>query len=155
MHALNLPSFDVRLRRDGEKLRVFDVLRKKYVSCTPEEWVRQHFIHYLISEKGTPAGLIVLEKKIMLNTMTRRPDILVYDKKGKPVMIVECKAPGVEVSQDTLDQIARYNAVIRAPYLVVTNGMKHYCCKMDHERNSYSFLENIPDYDMMRLDAEF
>jgi len=153
MHELNLPSFDARLKRDGEKIRIFDTVRKKYVACTPEEWVRQHFIHYLISEKKTPTGLIVLEKQIVYNTMTRRPDILVYDRQSKPVLIVECKAPDVSISQDTFDQIARYNSVIKAPYLVVTNGMKHYCCKMDHGSNSYSFLDDIPDYEKMKLET--
>jgi len=153
MHELNLPSFDARLKRDGEKIRIFDTIRKKYVACTPEEWVRQHFIHYLISEKKTPTGLIVLEKQIVYNTMTRRPDILVYDRQSKPVLIVECKAPDVSISQDTFDQIARYNSVIKAPYLVVTNGMKHYCCKMDHGSNSYSFLDDIPDYEKMKLET--
>lgn len=153
MQELNLPSFDVRLKRDGEKVRIFDTIRKRYIACTPEEWVRQHFIHYLISQKNTPGGLIVLEKQIVFNTMTRRPDILVYDQIGKPVLIVECKAHDVEISQDTFDQIARYNSVIKSPYLVVTNGMKHYCCKMDHDRNSYRFLEDIPDYEDMRLET--
>ena len=151
MQELNLPSFQVRLKRDDDKVSIFDVIRKKYVACTPEEWVRQHFINFLLSEKNVPAGLMVLEKKIIFNTMTRRPDILLYNNKGMPLLIVECKAPEVEISQDAFDQIARYNSVIRAPYLVVTNGMKHYCCKMDHESNSYRFLEDIPEYEEMRL----
>ena len=149
MQELNLPSYDHRLKKDGEQQRIFDPIRKKYVALTPEEWVRQHFVNFLITNKNVPAGLVVLEKKIILNTMTRRPDILVYDKKGVPVMIVECKAPEVKTSQDTFDQIARYNSVIRAPYLVVTNGLQHYCCQMDHENNSYRFLEDVPDYEEM------
>ena len=154
MHELNLPSYDVRLKRDGEKIRIFDTVRKKYVACTPEEWVRQHFMHYLISQKDTPTGLIVFEKKIKFNNMTRRPDILVYDNKSKPVLIVECKAPDVTISQETFDQIARYNSVIRAPYLVVTNGLKHYCCKMDHDSNNYRFLEDIPGYGEMIMNSD-
>jgi len=153
MQELNLPSFDARFKRDGNKVKVFDIIRKKYIVCTPEEWVRQTFIHYLINEKDTPAGLILLERQISFNTMTRRPDILVYNNKGLPLLIVECKAPEVGISQDTFDQIARYNSVIKAPYLVVTNGMKHYCCKMDHNNNSYSFLEDIPDYEEMRRET--
>ncbi|MEE4257543.1 MAG: type I restriction enzyme HsdR N-terminal domain-containing protein [Bacteroidales bacterium] len=154
MHELNLPSFDARLKRDGEKIRIFDTIRKKYVACTPEEWVRQHFMHYLISVKNTPTGLIVLEKQIVYNTMTRRPDILVYDRQNKPVLIVECKAPDVPISQDTFDQIARYNSVIKAPFLVVTNGLKHYCCKMDHDSISYRFLEDIPGYGEMLMNSD-
>jgi len=100
-----------------------------------------------------PASLMILEKKITMNTMSRRPDIVLHDKNGKPVMIVECKAPEVKISQDTFDQIARYNSVIKALYLVVTNGLKHYCCKMDHSNNSYQFLEDIPDYLDMSLES--
>ena len=146
MQELNLPSYDCRLRKDGENVRIFDLIRKKYVALTPEEWVRQHFINFLINEKNVPAGLMILEKKIIMNTMSRRPDILVHDRQGEPVMIVECKAPDVNISQDTFDQIARYNSVINAPYLVVTNGLQHYCCHMKYADNSYQFLEDIPDY---------
>jgi hypothetical protein len=151
MQELNLPTYEYRLQREGGQVRIFDPIRKKYVALTPEEWVRQHFINYLLTEKSAPAGLMILEKKIIMNTMTRRPDILVYDKKGEPVLIVECKSPEVAISQDTFDQIARYNSVIRASYLVVTNGLQHYCCKMAHEDNSYQFLEDVPNYaDMTR-----
>ena len=147
MQELNLPPYDYRLKKEGEQIRIFDPIRKKYVALTPEEWVRQHFINFLLSEKNVPAGLVIFEKKITMNTMSRRPDILVHNKKGKPVMIVECKAPEVKISQDTFDQIARYNSVIKAPYLVVTNGLQHYCCRMDHLNDSYQFLEDIPDYE--------
>lgn len=100
----------------------------------------------MVNEKQVPAGLIVLEKKLILNTMTRRPDILIHDRQGKPLMIIECKAPEVKISQDTFDQVARYNSVIRVPYLVVTNGLQHYCCLMDYNRQTYKYLEDIPDY---------
>jgi hypothetical protein len=153
MQELNLPSYHPRLKQEDTQVRIFDVIRKKYVACTPEEWVRQHFINFLISEKKVPAGLMVLEKKIIFNTMVRRPDILLYNNKGLPLLIVECKAPEVEINQSAFDQIARYNSVIKAPYLVVTNGMKHYCCKMDHDNNSYRFLEDIPDYEEMRRET--
>ena len=146
METLNLPTYSFSVKSEAGRTYIFDSIRKKYVVLTPEEWVRQHLVNFLITEKKVPAGLIVLEKKIIMNTMKRRPDILLYDNKGKPVMIVECKAPEVTISQDTFDQIARYNSVIRAPYLVVTNGLKHYCCLMDHQHNSYQFLEEIPDY---------
>jgi len=119
------------------------------VALTPEEWVRQHFIIFLVQEKQVPASLMILEKNIIMNTMNRRPDILVHNKQGEPVMIVECKAPEIEISQDTFDQIARYNSVIAAPYLTVTNGMRHYCCLMNERENTYRFLEDIPSYDEM------
>ncbi len=146
MQELNLPSYKFRLKKDDGQIRIFDEVRKKYVVLTPEEWVRQHFLTFLIDQKRVPAGLIILEKKIIMNTMTRRPDILVHDKQGVPVMIVECKAPEVKISQDTFDQVARYNSVLKVPYLVVTNGLQHFCCKMDYDNDSYNFLKDIPDY---------
>jgi len=149
MQELNLPSFEFRLQKDDGQVRIFDVIRKKFVVLNPEEWVRQHFIHYLIEYKRVPAGLIILEKTITLNTMSRRPDILIHDRQGKAVMVVECKAPEVKVSQAAFDQVARYNAVLRVPYLVVTNGLEHYCCRMEFARNTYTFLQEIPDYSSM------
>lgn len=149
MQELNLPSFEFRLQKADGQVRIFDVIRKKFVVLSPEEWVRQHFIHYLIEHKRVPAGLIVLEKTITLNTMSRRPDILIHDRKGKAVMVIECKAPEVKVSQAAFDQVARYNAVLRVPYLVVTNGLEHYCCRMEFALNTYTFLQEIPDYSSM------
>ncbi len=146
MHELNLPSYDFRVRTEGGKPRIFDEVRKKFVALTPEEWVRQHFIMFLIHHRSTPAGLIIMEKILTMNTMTRRPDILVHDRRGRPLMIIECKAPGVKVTQETFDQVARYNAVLHVPYLVVTNGMVHYCCRMDYRDNTFHFLQDIPDY---------
>jgi type I site-specific restriction endonuclease len=146
MQALNLPPYEFRTKKENGNLRIFDEVRKKYVALTPEEWVRQHFIMYLIKEKQVPASLIILEKKIIMNSMSRRPDILIHDRQGKAIMIVECKAPEVKISQDTFDQVARYNSVIRVPYLVVTNGLQHYCCRMDYDNSSYDFLEDIPAY---------
>jgi hypothetical protein len=146
MQDLNLPPYDFRISKKDGQFRIFDEIRKKYVALTPEEWVRQHFIMYMVNEKQVPAGLIVLEKKLILNTMTRRPDILIHDRQGNPLMIIECKAPEVKISQDTFDQVARYNSVIRVPYLVVTNGLQHYCCLMDYNRQTYKYLEDIPDY---------
>ena len=149
MQELNLPSYQFRLRKENEQFQIFDEIRKKYVALTPEEWVRQHFIMFLVQEKQVPASLMILEKQIIMNTMSRRPDILVHNKQGEPVMIIECKAPEIEISQDAFDQIARYNSVIAAPYLTVTNGMRHYCCLMNERENTYRFLEDIPSYDEM------
>jgi hypothetical protein len=150
MQALNLPPYEFRTKKENRNLRIFDEVRKKYVALTPEEWVRQHFIMYLIKEKQVPASLIILEKKIIMNSMSRRPDILIHDRQGKAIMIVECKAPEVKISQDTFDQVARYNSVLRVPYLVVTNGLQHYCCRMDYDNSSYDFLEDIPAYAEMK-----
>jgi hypothetical protein len=149
MQELNLPSYDFRIRREGEQLQIFDEIRKKYVVLSPEEWVRQHFVRFLVEEKNVPAGLLVLEKQIIMNRMIRRPDVVVHDRAGRAVMVVECKAPEVKVTQQAFDQIARYNSVVRCPYLVVTNGLQNFCCQMDHENNTYSFLEDIPDYENM------
>ncbi len=149
MQELSLPSYEFRLKKDEGQLRIFDEIRKKYVALTPEEWVRQHFIMFLVNQKSVPAGLIILEKQIKMNKMARRPDILVHDKQGVPIMIVECKAPEIEISQDTFDQIARYNSVLKVPFLVVTNGMSHYCCEMYYNKNTYRFLQDIPEYHEM------
>jgi type I site-specific restriction endonuclease len=151
MQELNLPSYEFRLKKDKGQLRIFDEIRKKYVVLTPEEWVRQHFIKFLVDQKNVPAGLIILEKQLIMNTMSRRPDILIHDQQGAPIMIVECKAPEVEISQDTFDQLARYNSVLKVPFLVVTNGMRHYCCEMNYRENIYHFLEDIPNYAEMTV----
>lgn len=149
MQDLNLPPYEIRLKKDNGKVFIFDEVRRKYVALTPEEWVRQHFIMYLINEKNVPAGLIILEKKIVMNSMSRRPDILIHDRLANPLMIVECKAPEVKISQDTFDQVARYNSVLKVPFLAVTNGLQHYCCQMDYENDTYRFLEDIPDYSFL------
>ncbi|MCK5766487.1 MAG: type I restriction enzyme HsdR N-terminal domain-containing protein [Bacteroidales bacterium] len=149
MQELNLPSYEFRLKKDDGQVRIFDEVRKKYVALTPEEWVRQHFIMYLINQKQVPAGLIILEKKLIMNKMSRRPDILIHNRQGEAVMIVECKAPEVNISQDTFDQVARYNSVLSVQYLVVTNGLQHFCCQMDYKGNTYRFLEDIPEYNEM------
>ncbi|MCK5079444.1 MAG: type I restriction enzyme HsdR N-terminal domain-containing protein [Bacteroidales bacterium] len=149
MQELNLPSYEFRLKKDDGQVRIFDEVRKKYVALTPEEWVRQHFIMYLINQKQVPAGLIILEKQLIMNKMSRRPDILIHNRQGEAVMIVECKAPEVNITQDTFDQVARYNSVLSVQYLVVTNGLQHFCCQMDYKGNTYRFLEDIPEYNEM------
>lgn len=151
MQDLNLPDYEFRFQREDDHVRIYDELRKKYVALTPEEWVRQNFIRFLVSEKAVPAGLIQQEKQLVINTMSRRPDIVVHDKHGKAVMIIECKAPEVKISQDTFDQVARYNSALKVPYLIVTNGLQHYCCKIDIVSNTYSFLKDIPVYEDLRL----
>jgi len=143
---LNLPIAVLKTKLVEGTTQVFDEVRKKYFKLTPEEWVRQNFIHYLNTEKKYPYGLMGVEKMVKYNNLQTRADIVLYNKEGKPNMIVECKAPYVKITQDSFNQIARYNLKLNALYLVVTNGMKHYCCKMDYEKNTNCFLEEIPEY---------
>ncbi|WP_298653285.1 type I restriction enzyme HsdR N-terminal domain-containing protein [uncultured Proteiniphilum sp.] len=146
MCDLNLPSFDTKIRKKGDGVEIFDPLRRKYVRLTPEEWVRQHFVHYLISEKSFPASLIANETGIKLNSLARRCDTVVYNRQLEPVMIVEYKSPDVIITQQVFDQVTRYNSVLKVPYIVVSNGMKHHCCRIDYERQSYRYLIEIPAY---------
>lgn len=143
---LNLPSFDIRLQRDDEGVKIFDRLRKKFIILTPEEWVRQHFVNYLINHKGFPKSLMANEIGITLNGTRRRCDTVVFDKHGSPMVIVEYKASSIVISQSTFDQIVRYNMVLHARYLIVSNGMNHYCCRIDYDNMSYDFLKEVPDY---------
>lgn len=143
---LNLPSFDIRLQRDDEGVKIFDRLRKKFIILTPEEWVRQHFVNYLINHKGFPESLMANEIGITLNGTRRRCDTVVFDKHGSPMVIVEYKASSIVISQSTFDQIVRYNMVLHTRYLIVSNGMNHYCCRIDYDNMSYDFLKEVPDY---------
>lgn len=146
MKTLNLPSYDFRFRITGEKQYIFDEVRKKYVMNTPEEWVRQNFIRYLVLEKGYPQTLISIEHEISLNTLSKRCDAVVFSKKGQPLMILEFKAPDVSVRQDVFDQIVRYNLVLKVSFLLITNGMKHFCCKINFQKKDYIYLREIPGY---------
>ncbi len=144
MPQLNLPNADLKIKLVEGTTQVFDAVRKKYLILTPEEWVRQHFIYFLNVEKKYPLGLMGVEKLVKYNNMLTRADIILYTTQGRPNMIVECKAPKVKITQDTFNQIAKYNSQLKVQYLVVTNGMKHFCCQMDYENNLISFLEDIP-----------
>ncbi|MBL7891174.1 MAG: type I restriction enzyme HsdR N-terminal domain-containing protein [Bacteroidia bacterium] len=146
MHKLNLPICQFRFQNKDGNVELFDVVRKKFVVLTPEEWVRQHFIHYLINQKGFPPSLMQLEKPLNYNQLEKRSDIVIYDKAANPVVLVECKSPQVSITQDTFDQIARYNFSLKVKYLIVTNGINHFCCKMDYKTTSYSFIQQIPLY---------
>lgn len=146
MLSLNLPLYDAKITESNGKKQIFDDLRRCFVALTPEEWVRQHFVHMLLSLKGYPKTLMANEVAISLNGMSRRCDTVVYDKQLKPRVIIEYKAPSVKIDAKVFAQIARYNLVLRVDYLVVSNGLQHFCCKMDYENNSYSFLDNIPAY---------
>ncbi|MFV0530591.1 MAG: type I restriction enzyme HsdR N-terminal domain-containing protein [Flavobacteriales bacterium] len=146
MEFLNLPKYEFRTKNKDNQLYIFDSIRKKYYVLTPEEWVRQHFVRFLIHEKQFPKGRINVEVPVNINGMIKRTDILIYDQCGQPELIVECKRPSVTITQDTFDQIARYNMVLKAKILIVTNGLHHYCCKMNHEKMEYHFLKEIPLY---------
>ena len=143
---LNLPKANLRITEDGDKELIFDNLRKKYIALTPEEWVRQNFVSFLVNHKGFLAGLMNNEVSLVQNGIKRRCDTLVSDRFGKPLMIVEYKAPNVEITQKVFDQIVRYNYVFQAKYLVVSNGLTHYCCIINYDQGNYSFLKEIPMY---------
>jgi hypothetical protein len=146
MIKLNLPTYNFKLKSKENKTLIFDKLRKKYMVLTPEEWVRQHYVSFLIEEKNYPTSLIALEKQLTINNRKKRTDILVFNTNGNPEIIVECKAPSIKITQDTFDQIARYNLKLKANFLIVTNGLEHFYCKMDFENETYIFLKEIPDY---------
>ena len=144
MQQLNFPSFQFRFKNSENKLLVFDDIRKKFVLLTPEEWVRQHAVHYLFKIKGYSKSYINVEKVIKINGLNKRYDIVVYKPDGSIFLLVECKEPNVTIDQRTFDQIARYNLTLKADFLMVTNGINHYYCKMDYEAKKYHFLNDIP-----------
>ena len=152
MQKLNLPSYNFKIRKKNNNYEIFDSIRKQYVSLSPEEWVRQNFIRFLVEEKQYPEMLIAVEKSIKLNRMTRRPDIVIYDKTIKARLIVECKAPSVKITQNTVDQIVRYNMTLKVGYLVVTNGLIHYCIQINYKENKYNFINEIPDFSELLID---
>lgn len=155
MQKLNLPVYSFKLKNESGKEMIFDSIRKKYVVLTPEEWVRQHFIQYLIHEKKYPEALMAVEKKIVLNGQPRRFDLLVYQRNGQPLLIAEFKAPQVKITQDAFDQVVRYNMVLRVQHVVVSNGMQHYACEMNNIENSYAYLKEIPEFcDRCRRDGQ-
>ncbi len=146
MPALNLPLYTPKMKeKDGKKL-IFDPLRQKYVVLTPEEWVRQRFINYLITVKGYPKELMGNEIALTLNGTSRRCDTVVYDKYLAPLMVIEYKAAQVNITQAVFDQIVRYNMVMQVNYLIVSNGRSHYCCEIDYSNKRYNFLEDVPSY---------
>lgn len=146
MQKLNFPTYSFRFKNSENKVSIFDSIRKKFVILQPEEWVRQHCVLYLIKEKGYPKTLINVEKELIVNTLKKRYDIVIYNPDGSIYLIVECKSPKIKINQDVFDQIARYNLVLNAKYLMVTNGLNHYYCQMDFENEKYQFLKNIPEY---------
>lgn len=146
MQELNFPKFEYRFKSTENKVSIFDVIRKKFIILQPEEWVRQHCIHYFINVKKFPLSLINVEKELIINGLKKRYDIVIYNSDGSIHLIVECKSYKVEINQNTFDQIARYNLALDANYLMVTNGINHYYCQMNMQEERYAFLRDIPEY---------
>ena len=146
MLPLNLPSYPAKIQVRNGKNVIFDSLRQKYVALTPEEWVRQHFTHFLTDLKGYPKGLLANEVQLDLNGTKKRCDTVLFNKELNARMIVEYKAPSIEITQAVFDQITRYNMVLKVEYLIVSNGLRHYCCRIDYTTMKYTFLPDIPDY---------
>lgn len=149
MWQLNLPAYNFRIIKKNEKPFIFDDLRKKFVALTPEEWVRQHFIRFLINVKHYPASLIAIEKQLVINSLKKRCDAVVYSRNAEPLMIIEFKATTVSIAQQTFDQAAVYNSKLKVDYFIISNGLKHYCCRLDKNVLQYNFLDDIPDFDCL------
>jgi hypothetical protein len=147
LQKLNFPTFTFRFKNSENKVAIFDEIRKKFIILTPEEWVRQHVVQFLLQEKNYPKSYINVEKLIKINDLNKRYDIVVYQPNGELFLLIECKAPEVKITQQTFDQIARYNLVLNAKYLMVTNGLNHYFCQMDFENEKYIFLEELPEFE--------
>ena len=146
MQKLQFPSYSFRFKNSENKIAIFDEIRKKFILLTPEEWVRQHVVQYLLQDKNYPKSYINIEKLIKVNELNKRYDIVVYQPNGELFLLIEFKAPEVKISQQTFDQIARYNLVLNAKYLMVSNGLNHYFCKIDFENEKYDFLEELPNF---------
>ena len=147
MLTLNLPSYETKITGHDGKMQIYDTLRRCYVALTSEEWVRQHFVHYLLEHKGYPATLMGNEVAITLNGTKRRCDTVVYDRALRPRVIIEYKAPEVKITKEVFAQISRYNLTLKVDYLIISNGLKHYCCKMDYSGNTFIFMNEIPEYE--------
>jgi type I site-specific restriction endonuclease len=146
MYKLNLPGFDYKLKKADGKVWIFDGIRKKYIILTPEEWVRQHIIHYLTEKKKYPKSLIKVEGGLVYNQLQKRSDIVVFDRRGGPWMVVECKSPVSSVSPSTLSQASVYNVTLKAEYITVTNGLVHYCARIDWARRETKLIDDLPDF---------
>jgi hypothetical protein len=146
MQQLNFPHFEFKLRDVNNRQEIFDPIRRKFVMLTPEEWVRQNLIAYLTQVKGYPVSMIGVEKQLLLNKLPKRFDLVVFGRNASPFLLAECKAPGIEITEKTFDQAARYNMLLQAEYFLITNGLEHYTCRIDYERKQYIFIEDIPDF---------
>jgi type I site-specific restriction endonuclease len=141
---LNFPGYHFRFRRENNLPEIFDDVRKRWTALTPEEWVRQHAVRWLTGEKKYPASLLAVEKNITVNGLTKRCDVVAFSRDAHPLLIIECKAPGVEITQAAFDQVARYNMTLGVPLFMLTNGLRHFCCTVDRERESYVFIKELP-----------
>jgi hypothetical protein len=150
MQQLNFPLFEFKLRRLNNRQEIFDPVRHKFVTLTPEEWVRQHLIAYITQVKGYPVSMIGVEKQLLLNKLLKRFDLVVFKRNATPLLLVECKAPGVEITEKAFDQAARYNMLLRAEYFLITNGLEHYTCRIDYEHKQYIFIEEIPHFEELK-----
>ncbi len=150
MRNLNFPTYPFNIKRDSDKVHIFDIIRKKWYVLTPEEWVRQHVIWFLIEQKHYPKSLIAVEKGLLVNNLPKRFDVVLYNNHAKPIMLIECKAPEVKIDESTLHQALRYNSIIQAPYLLLTNGIDIYCGHINFSNASFSYLNDIPDYNEMK-----
>ena len=146
MPELNLPPFELKIRKQNNKSYVFDRLRKQFTRLTPEEYVRQHFINYLIEYKNYPEALMANEVAIEVGNLKKRCDTVLYDRFMNPVLVVEYKSPAIKITQETFDQVVIYNTTLQVPWLIVSNGLQHFCCKIDYEKGSYRFISEIPSY---------
>ncbi len=146
MRVLNFPSYDFRFKNSENNIHIFDLVRKKFVVLQPEEWVRQHIVHYLVFQKKYPLSLINLEKQIKVNSLLRRYDLVVFKPNGSIQILIECKSPETAITQTVFDQIAQYNMQLQSDYLMVSNGLSHFFCKVDFEQKKYFFLKDIPDF---------
>jgi len=146
MQKLNLPEYSFRIKTSKGKSYIFDSLRKKFVRLTPEEWVRQNFVQFLITEKNYSPALLAVEAGVKVNNNPQRADLVIFDRSGNPALVAEFKAPEVKISQQTFDQIVRYNMQLKVKFLIVSNGLEHYCCSINYIENSYAFLPEIPHF---------
>ena len=146
MQPLNFPPYDFRFKNSENKVYIFDVIRKKFVVLQPEEWVRQHIVHFLTNDKKYPLSLINVEKQLKINKLTKRYDIVVFNSDGSIKVLVECKAPAIKITQTVFDQIAQYNMQLNSEYLMVSNGLEHFYCKMNFKEEKYTFLRHIPEF---------
>jgi len=144
MQKLNFPTYNYKFEKRADKIYIFDEIRRQYVHLTPEEWVRQHTLQFLIQEKHYPKTLIAVEKQLTINQTQRRFDIVVFNRQMQPHILVECKAPHIKIDQKTFDQANQYNWLLKAPYLFLTNGLKHYICQINFDENNYQFLKELP-----------
>lgn len=149
MTQLNLPPYEARIKETNGHRQIFDVLRRRYVALTPEEWVRQHFVHFLMEHKHYPKGLLGNEIELRIGEKRMRCDSVLYNNALQPRMIIEYKAPEIEITQRVFNQITAYNMILRVEYLIVSNGLQHYCCRLNKEQQQYEFLREIPNYDQL------